>query len=80
VSLKVLDISYNKLEDINFVKVFEGLTALKAQANPFEICSATLDALASLRHMKDLSIEVTKLSTSHLKQASRIKRINGVPS
>ena len=37
-------------------------------------------SLSSLKNLKDLAIETNKLSTQHLKQATRIKRINSIPA
>ena len=41
-SLKTLDISYNQLADLSFLQIFEGLTALKIQANPVEMSKQTV--------------------------------------
>jgi len=62
------------------IKQFQGLTSLKMQANAFELCQSTLLSLSTLKHLKDLAIETTKLSTQLLKKAPRIKRINSMPS
>ena len=79
-SLRSLDLSYNKLSDFSFIELFDGLSTFKFQANPIEHASNSLESLAKMKHLKDFYIEVAKLTSRHLKQAVRMKRINGVPA
>lgn len=48
------------------------------QSNPIEVGGASLESLTSLRHLRDLHIEVQKLTSRNMKQVTRIKRINGI--
>ena len=79
-TLRLLDVSYNRLEDFTFVRLLEGLSTLKLQANPGFISAASLESIARLRNLRDLYLETVKFPAHLLQQVPRVKRINGLPA
>ena len=65
-ALKLLDISYNKLTDIQAVQYLLGLNTLRFQVNPMKIDDAIIHGLKSLRHLKEMIVETEKLQSNQL--------------
>ena len=65
-ALKFLDISYNKLTDIQAVQYLLGLNTLRFQVNPIKIDDVIIHGLRSLRHLKEMTVETEKLQSNQL--------------